>query len=746
MGTTTITNSTTVHVGQYSSITVLNGATVGLEVPTYVSYSPLVNVSNTGTLLIEPYSPTLGAPAAVGTTVVVGSVSNYGMITATNAAQIGTLENAGTMVVDAPVTITGNVGAPAPGVIDVGSGGTLVLQGDVASGETIAFTGPGGVVKAPSGDFQGTITGFGQGDTLDVSLPFFSGIEQLLAGSTVSGTALVSLFSQLHIGLSQGLSAALAQDTFAFTSDPSGVGVDLAITSGSGTLSLSGLPDHYGLVMNGQTFSSFSVLSDVLQGFSITVPLNTNAPPGQAITASGSQLVGSYVSQIASSLTDSGLSQSQVNAVLNALESATLTITSEGTAGASIVLTPGSLSPGVTLPQNSGTLAIDGTLVPLYTLTGPIMVSPGGYVSDDGRDATLINAISFSAPGNITAAPGTTITAVDTVWGYETVNLFGEVDAPKFGFVNSPSFGNTGTIFASGDADTIGAVSSNVLIVGGTTTALTFLGGVGAATVFGGGAGGLIGGGSGGNDVLVATGGATTVLGGAGGSDTLVAGGGTSMLAATPNDLVFASAGNSTVFGTASGSDTLVGGDTGAATLVGSTGNDAMWGGLGQDILFGGTGNETLGGGAGNTTVVAGTGSSTLVGGSGDQVFVGAASGQATAFSGTGNSVLFTGGEDMLAVLQNQPGATDTVVLQSGNATIWGGAGVDVYDVISGTAGGNTLIEGFKPGVDMVNLFGYNSASVNYAGGNTSVVLSDNTTITFAGLSPSQLMSSINFI
>ncbi|MBX5473227.1 MAG: hypothetical protein IRZ23_12270, partial [Acetobacteraceae bacterium] len=492
MGTTTITNSTTVHVGQYSSITVLNGATVGLEVPTYVSYSPLVNVSNTGTLLIEPYSPTLGAPAAVGTTVVVGSVSNYGMITATNAAQIGTLENAGTMVVDAPVTITGNVGAPAPGVIDVGSGGTLVLQGDVASGETIAFTGPGGVVKAPSGDFQGTITGFGQGDTLDVSLPFFSGIEQLLAGSTVSGTALVSLFSQLHIGLSQGLSAALAQDTFAFTSDPSGVGVDLAITSGSGTLSLSGLPDHYGLVMNGQTFSSFSVLSDVLQGFSITVPLNTNAPPGQAITASGSQLVGSYVSQIASSLTDSGLSQSQVNAVLNALESATLTITSEGTAGASIVLTPGSLSPGVTLPQNSGTLAIDGTLVPLYTLTGPIMVSPGGYVSDDGRDATLINAISFSAPGNITAAPGTTITAVDTVWGYETVNLFGEVDAPKFGFVNSPSFGNTGTIFASGDADTIGAVSSNVLIVGGTTTALTFLGGVGAATVFGGGAGGLI--------------------------------------------------------------------------------------------------------------------------------------------------------------------------------------------------------------------------------------------------------------
>ncbi|MBX5455091.1 MAG: hypothetical protein K6U10_14300, partial [Acidobacteriia bacterium] len=182
MGTTTITNSTTVHVGQYSSITVLNGATVGLEVPTYVSYSPLVNVSNTGTLLIEPYSPTLGAPAAVGTTVVVGSVSNYGMITATNAAQIGTLENAGTMVVDAPVTITGNVGAPAPGVIDVGSGGTLVLQGDVASGETIAFTGPGGVVKAPSGDFQGTITGFGQGDTLDVSLPFFSGIEQLLAG------------------------------------------------------------------------------------------------------------------------------------------------------------------------------------------------------------------------------------------------------------------------------------------------------------------------------------------------------------------------------------------------------------------------------------------------------------------------------------------------------------------------------------------------------------------------------------
>jgi len=743
MGTTTVTNSTTVHVGQYSSITVLNGATVGLEVPINVSYSPLVNVSNAGTLLIEPYSPTLGGPAAVSNTVAVGSVSNYGMITATNAAQIGTLENAGTMVVDAPVTITGDVGAPAPGVIDVGSGGTLVLQGDVASGETIAFTGPNGVVTATSGDFLGTITGFSQGDTLDLSLPFLSGVETLLAGSTVSGTALVSLFSDLHIGLSQGLSAALAQDTFAFTQGSSGVGVDLAITSGSGTLSFAGLPNAYGMVINGQTFSAFSVLSDVLQGFSITVPLNTNAPAGQAITASGSQLVGSYVSQISSFLEDNGLSQSQINALLNELESATLTITSEGTAGASIVLTPGSLSLGVTLPQNSGTFAIDGTLVPLYTLTGPITISPGGYVGDDGQDATLITAISFSAPGTITAAPNTTITANDTVWGYETVDLFGNVDAPRFGFVNAPSFGNTGTVFVGGADDTIGAVTNDVLVVAGTTTALTFLGGTGAATVFGGGGGGLIEGGGGGGNVLVATGGATTVLGGLGGSDTLVAGGGTSMLAATPNDLVFASAGNSTVFGAASGSDTLVGGDSGSATLVGSTGDDAMWGGLGQDILFGGTGNETLGGGAGNTTVVAGTGASTLVGGSGNQVFVGAASGQATAFSGTGNSVLFTGGENMLAVLQNQPGTTDTVVLQSGNATIWGGAGADVYDVINGTAGGNALIEGFKPGTDMVNLYGYNSASVYYAGGNTSLVLSDNTTITFAGLFPSQVSSSI---
>ena len=219
------------------------------------------------------------------------------------------------------------------------------------------------------------------------------------------------------------------------------------------------------------------------------------------------------------------------------------------------------------------------------------------------------------------------------------------------------------------------------------------------------------------------------------------------MLAATPNDLVFASAGSSTVFGTASGSDTLVGGNSGAATLVGSTGDDAMWGGLGQDILFGGTGNETLGGGAGNTTVVAGTGASTLVGGSGNQIFVGAASGQATAFSGTGNSVLFTGGEDMLAVLQNQPGTTDTVVLQSGNATIWGGAGTDVYDLINGAAGGNALIEGFKPGTDVINLYGYptNPGTLYYDGANSSLVLSDNTTITFAGLSPSQVLSSIHY-
>ena len=397
-----------------------------------------------------------------------------------------------------------------------------------------------------------------------------------------------------------------------------------------------------------------------------------------------------------------------------------------------------------TVNAGSGTIDFDGTFVAANSLTGPFDISSGGSLSDDGHNAALGVPVIFSGNGTISAISGTTLALDGAITSGGTLALDGNVDMPDFS--------NSGTIYANGGADTIGALAKNIWVSAGPSAALTFLGHMGAATVFGQG-GGLLEGGAGGDNVLVANGGATTVLGSTGGNDTLVGAAGTVMIAATPNDLVFAASngGNDTVFGTASGTDTLVGGNAGAATLVGSTGNDEMWGGTGRDILFGGSGNETLGGGQGNTTVVAGTGASTLVGGSGDQEFVGATSGHATIFSGVGNTTLFSGGEALTAVLQNSGQAIDSIVLQSGDATIWGAsgtnAGTDVYDVISGTAGGQNMIFGFKPGQDVVNLYGYSAGAAHIVAnsGGTAMTLPDGTAIAFVGISSSQVAESLHY-
>ena len=389
----------------------------------------------------------------------------------------------------------------------------------------------------------------------------------------------------------------------------------------------------------------------------------------------------------------------------------------------------------------SGMVDIDGTIVAAASLTGSVSVSSGGSLDNHGHDATLTVPIMFSGDGTLTAAAGTTLALDGAVASDGTLALYGNIDMPDFS--------NSGTVYAHVGSDTIGALATNIWVSAGSSSALTFLGGMGAATAYAQG-GGLLEGGAGGGNLLVADGGTTTILGSASGGDTLVGAQGTVMIAATQNDLVFAASngGNDLVFGTASGSDTLVGGNMGAVTMVGSTGNDAMWAGTGDNILFGGTGNETLGGGNGNATMVAGTGSSTLVGGSGNQEFVGAASGQATAFSGIGNSKIFTGGGTMTIILQNTGATASTVVLQSGRATVSGAnSGTDIYDVINGSAGGHDLIVGFKPGQDIVNLYGYGAGAAHIVSnsGGAAITLPDGTAITFVGISHNQVAESLHY-
>jgi Ca2+-binding RTX toxin-like protein len=109
--------------------------------------------------------------------------------------------------------------------------------------------------------------------------------------------------------------------------------------------------------------------------------------------------------------------------------------------------------------------------------------------------------------------------------------------------------------------------------------------------------------------------------------------------------------------------------------------------------------------------LVGGTGTTTMVGGSGNDVMFGG-SGADSMFSGTGNAVMAAG------------------------------SGADLFVFINGSAGGTDVILNFSHGPDQVWLGNYATNAVPSvlggavtANGSTTIMLSDNTHITFAGVS-----------
>ena len=102
----------------------------------------------------------------------------------------------------------------------------------------------------------------------------------------------------------------------------------------------------------------------------------------------------------------------------------------------------------------------------------------------------------------------------------------------------------------------------------------------------------------------------------------------------------------------------------------------------------------------------------------------------------------------MTMVLQNTGATASTVVLQSGRATVSGAnSGTDIYDVINGSAGGHDLIVGFKPGQDIVNLYGYGAGAAHIVSnsGGAAITLPDGTAITFVGISHNQVAESLHY-
>jgi Ca2+-binding RTX toxin-like protein len=93
----------------------------------------------------------------------------------------------------------------------------------------------------------------------------------------------------------------------------------------------------------------------------------------------------------------------------------------------------------------------------------------------------------------------------------------------------------------------------------------------------------------------------------------------------------------------------------------------------------------------------------------------------------------------------------ETFFAGSGNATVIGGTGADLYAFVNGEAGGSETIFGFDSSKgDQVTLQGYGPDEVRNdlknattSGGNTVITLSDNTSITFIGVTN---LSNSNFI
>jgi Ca2+-binding RTX toxin-like protein len=164
-------------------------------------------------------------------------------------------------------------------------------------------------------------------------------------------------------------------------------------------------------------------------------------------------------------------------------------------------------------------------------------------------------------------------------------------------------------------------------------------------------------------------------------------------------------------------------------TLVGGGSGDQLYGGTkGGDVLVASTGNETLLGGAGgNNTIWGGTGNDLIVltGGNNNTV-VGGASGNQTIWAGSGGDVITLNGAN-----------TDVVAGTGGMDTINAGTGADDFLFINGQAGGVSIINGFNPTNDHIDLVNYaaNSYTVASVAGSTSITLSDHTQIVLNGVS-----------
>lgn len=252
-----------------------------------------------------------------------------------------------------------------------------------------------------------------------------------------------------------------------------------------------------------------------------------------------------------------------------------------------------------------------------------------------------------------------------------------------------------------------------------------------------------------GNDTIAALTGNDTINAG-GGNNSILLGSGNDLVNSQGNDTIVGGSGNATV-GVTGMHDVVVSGGSGNLTFLNGAGNATVQGGTGSATIVGGQGGGVFqGGSGGNNLIYGGAGATTIFGGgNGDSLFAGSGPDQVV-YAGSGNetlSAVFDANGAMMTAGNGNDQVTggvgnDTLVAGTGNETVTGGLGADQFQFDNGDAGGKATITDFSAAQgDRVALLGYNPNQVQEAlaheqisGGNTTITLADNTTITFIGV------------
>jgi fibronectin-binding autotransporter adhesin len=707
-----------------------------------------------------------GTYAVTGTTLAVTDAIE-GLVFTPTAHQIAP---GGTIATVFTIAVTDTNG------VSVSDSTTTVIATAVNDPPTLILLGANAGVPNQNGDtpFAGvTITDpdVGHIDTITITLSDAAGgtLSNLSGGSynATTGVYIVTGAAEVVTAALQGLvftpappASGLVRTT-GFTVVVTGLGgtvsnSSLSVTSAQQVLSLAGTPTADDNVIVSPDGSSFAtptnganneaVVTEPTGGVTYVLPtgyqaefLGGSADASLTDTAGGNALlVGNTGSDtISAAAANDTILGGSGNNLLSVSGTDDVVIAS----GMSTVMSSGS---GDTVFGGSGNpTLVDNGISDMLGLgggtAGVTLSGSGARVYANTGAATIVDAGTNDAIGGYT--------------GNLTVTLSGS---------GSTVFGGSGPLSvdmistASGVAIGAGSGTATITIAGGDATVY---GGSGTLSVDATGSDALIGAGS--NMTSATIGGAnTTILGGTGSlnADVTASAVGTFIGLDTGPAALILGGRAAEVFGGAGslnvedmGSGDTVGAGAGSTRVTASGSGSVVEGGGGSLLVFEGVGSATVFGGTGSTTVTGAAGATTLFGSAGGIIsFVGGGGGT-TYQAGAGNETLDSSGSNTANIINGglDAGGGDSLVGGAGNDSLFAGTGSDTFvggggsnefvfykTVVAGSAP-HDLITDFSANDQMI-LAGYGAgaaanalATGNSAGGATTIVLSDNTMITF---------------